>query len=81
MDSEDGSKTHSWNPEFRQFDFIFRTGCNSKLWQPSNVHPGVEGFRADAASLKLFKFSGEKNLLVNFREPYKIKHSVTPQLQ
>jgi len=23
MDSEDGSKTHSWNPEFRQFDFLF----------------------------------------------------------
>lgn len=79
MDSEDGSKTHSWNPEFRQFDFIFRTGCNSKLWQPSNVHPWGRGLSErmlrELETIPKFQ-ERKKSLLVNFREPYKIKHSV-----
>jgi len=42
--------------------------------KPSNVHPWG-AFRADAAR-KLFQIFRRENLLVNFREPYKIKHSV-----
>jgi len=39
--------------------------------------PGVEGFPSGCCELKIIpNFQRKKNLLVNFREPYKIKHSV-----
>lgn len=79
LDSEDGSKTHSWNPEFRQFDFIFKIGCNSKLWRPSNVYLWGQGLSKrmlqELKTVPSFQ-DRKKHLLVNFRESIKYKHSV-----
>jgi len=39
LDSQERNKPYSFNSEFRQFDFIFRTHYNSKFKYPSNFHP------------------------------------------
>jgi hypothetical protein len=39
LDCSDGIKTYSWNSEFKQFDFIFRTHCNDRLPFPSSCYP------------------------------------------
>jgi hypothetical protein len=44
MDSHDGHRTVSWEPEFRQFDLILRSKLNARAWYPSNVKPWVLGF-------------------------------------
>jgi len=54
---------HSWSNS-RQFDFIFRTGCNKQLWQPcvkcSSLRSGFPSGCCE--SLKLFQiFRREKN--------------------
>ena len=43
MDTSDGWQTVSWEPEFRQFDVIFRTKLNRRIWHPSNFRPWVLG--------------------------------------
>ncbi len=79
MDSADGSKTHSWNSEFRQFDFIFKLHYISKARYPSNFYPWSQGLSErmlrELESLPSFQ-EKKRQLLVNFREPHKIKHSV-----
>jgi len=79
MDSEDGSKTHSYHSEFRQFDFIFKVSCNRNFNYPANFYPWAQGLSERMLrELDLIpSFQDRKRqLLVNFREPYKIKHSV-----
>lgn len=44
MDSHDGHRTVSWEPEFRQFDMILRSKLNSRAWRPNNMRPWVLGF-------------------------------------
>jgi hypothetical protein len=44
MDSHDGHRTVSWEPEFRQFDLILRSKLNKRAWHPENVKPWVLGF-------------------------------------
>ena len=43
MDTNDGLRTVSWEPEFRQFDVIFRTKLNRRMWHPANLRPWVLG--------------------------------------
>lgn len=56
MDSHDGHRTVSWEPEFRQFDLILRSKLNRRAWHPENIRPWVLGFterilRATAGTL------------------------------
>ena len=44
MDSHDGHRTVSWEPEFRQFDLILRSKLNRRAWHPDNMKPWVLGF-------------------------------------
>jgi hypothetical protein len=44
MDSHDGHRTVSWEPEFRQFDLILRSKLNQRAWHPENMKPWVLGF-------------------------------------
>ena len=79
MDGEDGSKTHSWLPECRQFDFIFKINYNSKFRYPSNVHPWAQGLSErmlrELKSISNF-YDRKSHILVNFREVSKIRQSV-----
>ena len=44
MDSHDGHRTVSWEPEFRQFDLILRSKLNNRAWHPENMKPWVLGY-------------------------------------
>lgn len=39
IDSHDGHRTVSWEPEYRQFDLILRTKLNRRAWHPENLKP------------------------------------------
>jgi len=43
MDSHDGHRTVSWEPEFRQFDLILRTKLNRRAWRPGNMKAWAYG--------------------------------------
>ncbi|HZZ19624.1 MAG TPA: hypothetical protein VFE25_09650 [Opitutaceae bacterium] len=43
MDTNDGLRTVSWEPEFRNFDLILRTKYNRRVFNPSNLRPWVLG--------------------------------------
>jgi hypothetical protein len=43
MDTCDGHRTVSWEPEFRQFDLILRTKLNRRAWHPENLRPWAYG--------------------------------------
>jgi hypothetical protein len=72
LDDADGPRTVSWNPQFRNFDFIFRTHLNSKTEYPANFVPWVFGL-----SNRIVRETSEppnfehrnRHLLVNFRVP------------
>jgi hypothetical protein len=44
MDSHDGHRTISWDPEYRAFDLILRSKLNRRAWYPSNMRPWITGF-------------------------------------
>jgi len=79
MDSDDGCKTHSYYPEFRRFDFIFKVSYNRNFRYPANFYPWAQGLSGrmlrELENPPSFQ-ERKRQLLVNFREPYKIKHSV-----
>jgi hypothetical protein len=64
-----------WKPEFRQFDFIFKSHYSTKCSHPSNVYPGAFGISnrilKETELIPTFQ-ERRKNLLVNFR----VKHSL-----
>ncbi|MEB3179447.1 MAG: glycosyltransferase family 1 protein [Nostocaceae cyanobacterium] len=71
MDAQDGTTTLAWQPEYRQFDFIFRISCNSKLKRPANIHPWSLGLseRMLRELETIPKFAERKQqLVVNYRE-------------
>ena len=39
IDSHDGHRTISWEPEYRKFDLILRTKLNRRAWYPANLQP------------------------------------------
>ncbi|MBX3749533.1 MAG: hypothetical protein KF897_05555 [Opitutaceae bacterium] len=43
MDTNDGHRTVSWEPAFRQFDLILRTKLNRRAWAPANLRPWTLG--------------------------------------
>ncbi|MGD1875416.1 MAG: glycosyltransferase family 1 protein [Mastigocoleus sp.] len=78
LDCSDGIQTFSWLPEFRQFDFIFKTHYNHRTKYPSNVYPWAFGLSERVIQeLKIETpwIEKEKSLLVNFRHR-KFSHSL-----
>jgi hypothetical protein len=72
LDDADGPSTAAWNPQFRNFDFIFRTHLNSKTEYPTNFVPWVFGLSnrilKETSDLPNFQ-QRSQHLLVNFRVP------------
>lgn len=69
MDNNDGYRTISWEPEYRQFDAILRTKYNSRAFHPSNMRPWAYGLtrrviKATEGSLPFAERS--RTVLVNF---------------
>ncbi|BAZ27754.1 hypothetical protein NIES4074_01820 [Cylindrospermum sp. NIES-4074] len=78
LDGEDDDKTYANRPEFKQFDFIFRTHFNSKLNYGENFYPWVFGLsnRILQELNDVPAFSEKKRqILVNFRH-WKSGHPV-----
>ncbi len=77
MDSHDGYRTVSWEPEFRQFDLILRAKLNRRAWHPSNMRPWVLGLNErimDATSGAAPFDAREKRMLVNFGASHPYPH-------
>jgi hypothetical protein len=77
MDSHDGYRTVSWEPEFRQFDLILRAKLNGRAWHPSNMRPWVLGLNerilaATAGARPLAERA--PRLLVNFGASHPYPH-------
>jgi hypothetical protein len=77
MDSHDGYRTVSWEPEFRQFDLILRAKLNHRAWHPSNMRPWVLGLnerilRATDSALPFAERS--KRMLINFGASHPYPH-------
>ena len=70
LDCSDGLRTSSWLPEFRDFDFIFKTHCNTNISYPMNVYPWAFGL-SNRVLTELSKYVSYVNrngcMLVNFR--------------
>jgi hypothetical protein len=79
IDSEDGTRTRSWDAGFRKFDFIFRTHYNIKWRYPSNIHPWVFGLSnrvlRETEHFNSFQ-ERKKRLLVNFRVYHSLRETV-----
>jgi hypothetical protein len=70
---------NAWQPEFRQFDFIFRTHYNQRFKYPANVYPWAFGLshRILLETEDLPDFSEKKrNLLVNFRLSHPLRKTI-----
>ena len=77
MDSHDGYRTVSWEPEFRQFDVILRAKLNQRAWHPANMRPWVLGLnnRILAATANACPFERrERKILVNFGASHPYSH-------
>lgn len=82
FESEADAK-YAWQPEFRQFDLIFRTHYNSKFLYPANFRPWAFGLsnRILHETEVLPNFSERKrNLLVNFRLGHPIRNLIQQKL-
>lgn len=77
LDLDDGYRTMSWRPEYRQFDAIFRAKYNVRCFHPSNHHPWVLGINA-----RMLEFTAgappwsqrQPELLVNFNASHTYVH-------
>ena len=77
MDSHDGHRTVSWEPEFRQFDFILRSKLNRRAWHPGNVRPWATGLngRVIRATDGAAPFHArQRAILVNFGASHPYPH-------
>ncbi|MEO8276037.1 MAG: glycosyltransferase [Thermoanaerobaculia bacterium] len=77
MDSHDGHRTVSWEPEFRQFDLILRSKLNRRAWHPENMKPWVLGLnhRILDATAGGLPFGGRaRSLLLNFGASHPYPH-------
>jgi len=78
LDAEDSDKTYIQRPEFRKFDFIFRTHFNGKLKYGENFYPWAFGLsdRIIQELQEVPEFETRKpQILVNFRH-WKSGHPV-----
>jgi hypothetical protein len=79
MDSHDGHRTVSWEPEFRQFDLILRSKLNRRAWHPANMRPWVLGFtrRIMEATAGAPAFAARRRaMLVNFGASHPFPHAL-----
>lgn len=71
IDREDGLKTFSWSPKFRQFDLILKTHYCYGDWYPNNVKPWAFGLTnriLNVAKVNDLAFDKrKKSILFNFR--------------
>lgn len=77
MDSHDGYRTVSWEPEFRSFDLILRAKFNHRAWHPPNLRPWVLGLNnriLDATANGARFDSRVRRLLVNFGASHPYGH-------
>jgi hypothetical protein len=77
MDSHDGYRTVSWEPEFRQFDLILRAKLNQRAWHPPNMRPWVLGLNnriLDATANARPFAERDHQLLVNFGASHPYSH-------
>jgi hypothetical protein len=76
LDLSDGTVPHSWKPEFRQFDFIFKAHTNKHFYYPSNIYPwgfGLSYFHIQAVKESLKE--RKPQMLVNFRDKNDVRYS------
>jgi hypothetical protein len=77
MDTNDGLRTVSWEPAFRQFDLILRTKYCRRAWSPGNLRPWVMGLSNRilrmTAGAPAFPDRSRK-LLVNFGASHGFPH-------
>ena len=79
MDSHDGYRTVSWEPEFRAFDLILRSKLNKRVWHPANMRPWVLGLnnRILEATANARPFGDRaRKVLVNFGASHPYGHAV-----
>jgi hypothetical protein len=77
MDSHDGYRTVSWEPQFRQFDLILRAKLNARAWHPASMRPWVLGLnnRILEATANATPFEQrERKMLVNFGASHPYSH-------
>lgn len=77
MDSHDGYRTVSWEPEFRQFDLILRSKLNRRAWHPSNMRPWVLGLNSrilDATAGAPPFADRRPQILINFGASHPFPH-------
>jgi hypothetical protein len=87
FESEADAK-HAWEPEFRQFDYIFRTHFNHRYHYPSNFYPWAFGLSHrilnELQNIPAFS-ERQRCLLVNFRLVHSIRYFIQdnflPKLQ
>lgn len=79
MDSHDGYRTVSWEPEFRAFDMILRAKMNRRAWHPANLRPWVLGLNnriIDATANGRPFNDRHPSVLVNFGASHPYSHTV-----
>lgn len=83
-----GGANYSLEPEFRQFDFVFKAHYNCRVEYPFNIHPWAFGLsnRVLQETAFISDFQERKsNLLVNFRVKHPVRETVSqefiPRLQ
>jgi hypothetical protein len=78
LDTSDGLRTVSWEPEFRNFDVILRTKYLRRAWCPGNLRPWVMGLsnrmlKMTAGALPFA--SRRRAILVNFGASHGYPHT------
>lgn len=84
MDTNDGLRTVSWEPEFRQFDVILRTKFNRRVWTPPNLQPWVLGLsnRMLRMTANAPEFAARRRaVLVNFGASHGFPHTARLRAQ
>jgi hypothetical protein len=69
FDLSDGTIPLSFRPEFRQFDFIFKSHINKHFWYPSNIYPWAFGLShriIQAVQVPVTYQERKQQILVNF---------------
>ncbi|MEO0834768.1 MAG: glycosyltransferase family 1 protein [Cyanobacteria bacterium J06642_3] len=83
LDCNDGIRTLSWLPEFRNFDFIFKTHYSKHTKYPENFYPWAFGLSERVIkelSTEVPWTERHPSLLVNFRNQ-KFSHSLRGYIQ
>lgn len=82
LDCNDGTRTLSWLPQFRNFDFIFKTHYASHTKYPSNFYPWAFGLseRVLKELEEVDWADKQRSMLVNFRHQ-RFGHSLRGYVQ